>query len=77
MCDELGVPSEIAALTRADLETADEIFTATTAGGLMPASRLDGRIHGNDRPGPLSQQLKDTYWRWHEEGRGATPVDYG
>ncbi len=77
ICDELGVPRQIVPLTRTDIEDADEIFTATTAGGVMPASRLDGRIYGNDRPGPLSARIKETYWRWHEEGRDATQVDYG
>ena len=32
------------------------------------------RILGNDRPGPLSTRLRETYWRWHEEGRHRTPV---
>jgi hypothetical protein len=31
-------------------------------------------ILGNDRPGPISMLLKDTYWRKHEEGWHRTPV---
>ena len=40
----------------------------------MPASRIGTRILGNDRPGPISTLLKDTYWRKHEEGWHRTPV---
>ena len=40
----------------------------------MPASRIGTRILGNDRPGPISMRLKDTYWRKHEEGWHRTPV---
>jgi len=77
ICDALGIPWTIGPLTRDDLYAADEIFTATTAGGVMPAARLDHVIYANDRPGPVSLRLKETYWRWHEDGRDATPIDYG
>lgn len=77
LCDSLGVPWEVRAITADELRDADEIFTSTTAGGVMPASRIDGRILSNDRPGPVSARLKETYWQWHRDGRDATPVDYG
>ena len=59
LCDELGVPWRIAPVTAEDFRDADEIFAATTAGGVMPASRIDGRILCNDRPGPISVRLKE------------------
>lgn len=77
LCEELGIPCRIAPITADAFRDADEIFAATTAGGVMPGSRIDGRILGNDRPGPISLRLKEAYWRWHAEGRDATPVDYG
>lgn len=74
ICGELGVPVRIGAMTRDDLYDADEIFTSTTAGGVMPAARIDGRILSNDRPGPVSRRIRETYWAWHEQGRHLTPV---
>lgn len=74
ICSELGMPVRIAPMTRADLYDADEIFTSTTAGGVMPAARIDGRILANDRPGPVSRRIRETYWAWHEQGRHLTPV---
>jgi branched-chain amino acid aminotransferase len=59
-----------------ELEGADELLTATTAGGVMPVSRLDGRIYGNDRPGPISAKLRQLYWQKHDEGWHATPIQY-
>ena len=76
LCDELGVPVEVRPLTAQELLDADEIFTATTAGGVMPASRIDGHIKGNDRPGPISAKLKERYWQKHDEGWHKTPIDY-
>lgn len=76
LCQSLSVPYEIRALTVNELRDADEIFTSTTAGGIMPASRIDGRIKGNDRPGPISSRLRATYWDRHREGWHRTPVNY-
>ncbi len=76
LCDELGVPFELGRITPDELREADEVFLSTTAGGVMPVSRVDHRILGNDRPGPLSFQLRELYWAKHEQGWHATPVDY-
>lgn len=76
LCEEMGIPSRIGRITKQQLLDADEVFTATTAGGVMPVSRVDGRIYGNDRPGSISARLKERYWQRHDEGWHATPVDY-
>lgn len=76
LCDELGIPWQIRPLHVSELEGADELLTATTAGGVMPVARLDGRIYGNDRPGPISARLRAAYWRKHDEGWHATPIQY-
>ncbi|MFB2553870.1 aminotransferase class IV [Ensifer soli] len=76
LCAELGLPCEIRDVPADELREADEIFTCTTAGGIMPVSRIDGRIMGNDRPGPISTRLKDRFWSRRAEGWHATPVDY-
>ncbi len=76
LCDELGIAHEVRRLPVAELRDADEILLATTAGGVIPASRLDGRIYGNDRPGPISAALRERYWARRAEGWHAEPVDY-
>jgi branched-chain amino acid aminotransferase len=76
LCHELGLPVEVRDISAAEFREADEIFACTTAGGIMPASRIDGRIMGNDRPGPISARLRDLFWQKRAEGWHATPVDY-
>lgn len=76
LCEELGLPVEMRDIPADEFRQADEIFACTTAGGIMPASRIDGRIMGNDRPGPISMRLKDLFWQKRSEGWYATPVDY-
>ena len=76
LCAELGIKFEIRKIPAAELREADEIFLATTAGGIMPASRIDGRILGNDRPGPISAKLRETFWVKRAKGWHATPIEY-
>ena len=76
LCAELGMPAHVAPVPASALETADEVFLCTTAGGIMPVARIGGRILGNDAPGPLSLKLKERYWQKHREGWHATRVDY-
>ncbi len=74
LCEGMGLPSAVAPITRDELENADEVFAATTAGGVMPVARIGGRILGNDRPGPLSARLRQAYWDRHAQGWHRTPV---
>lgn len=76
LCADLGIDCEITDITADEFRRADEICTCTTAGGVMPVSRIDGRIMNNDRPGPISQKLYDQFWARRAEGWHATPVDY-
>lgn len=76
LCPELGLEPIVGPITFEELMDADEVFTTTTAGGVMPAARVNDRIYGNDRPGPISALLKETYWRKHKEGWHMTPVNY-
>lgn len=76
LCADLAIPCAIRPLSAAELRDADEIFLATTAGGVMPVSRIDGRILGNDRPGPLSARLQQQFWAKRAAGWHATPINY-
>jgi len=76
LCQELGIPFAVRKLPVGEFREADEIFTATTAGGVMPVSRIDGRVLGNDRPGPISAKLRETFWAKRAQGWHATPIAY-
>jgi branched-chain amino acid aminotransferase len=81
LCPELGLEPRIAPMRVQDLMGADEVFCATTAGGVMLCSRvgnttLGDNIMANDRPGPISRKIKELYWKKHDQGWHATPVNY-
>jgi branched-chain amino acid aminotransferase len=77
LCADLGLECSVRPLSAAELRDADEIFVTSTAGGIMPVSRIDGRMMNNDGPGPVSALLQSEYWRRRSAGWHATPVDYG
>jgi branched-chain amino acid aminotransferase len=56
---ELGIPTEVRALTRADLANCDEAFFTGTAAEVVPIVRIDARIMPEERP--LTERLRTTY----------------
>ncbi len=76
LCKQIGIDTKITRIVSEDMYDADEIFLTTTAGGIMPVTRVDNRILSNDRPGPLALKLKHLYWQRHDEGWMMTPIDY-
>ena len=76
LCAKLGMKCEIRPVPVDELRGADEVFISSTAGGVIGVTRLDDRIMGNDRPGPLTERLHDAYWRFRREGWCAEPIDY-
>jgi branched-chain amino acid aminotransferase len=58
------------------VQSADEIFITSTAGGVMPVTKISGRPVGDGSPGPLTQRLNRLYWSKKEAGWLGTPVDY-
>ena len=76
LCGKLGLPCEVRALPVAELRAADELFISSTAGGVIGVTRLDGRILGNDRPGPVTNRLHGAYWSMRKQGWHADPIDY-
>ncbi|GAB6097352.1 branched-chain-amino-acid transaminase [Desulfatiferula olefinivorans] len=58
---QIGVPVRVACVTLYDLYTADECFLTGTAAELIPVTRIDGRVIGDGRPGPLTADLKRAF----------------
>jgi branched-chain amino acid aminotransferase len=76
ICDELGLKLEVRKVSAKELRDADEIFVTSSAGGVVGVSRIDGRILNNDRPGPISAKIRETYWEKRKDGWHGEPVKY-
>ncbi len=73
---ELQMRCEFRPVRAEELDAADEIFTATTAGGITPVTWYEGRPIGDGRPGRVTTRILDLYWRRHEDDAFCTPVAY-
>jgi branched-chain amino acid aminotransferase len=49
--------------TLAQVYSADEAFVTGTLGGVTPVTRIDGRVIGDGKPGPLTGEASDLYLR--------------
>jgi branched-chain amino acid aminotransferase len=77
LCGKLGVKCDVRPVPAEELRNADEVFITSTAGGVMGVTRLDERILGNGRPGPVTERLGEAYWRFRRDGWHTEPIDYG
>jgi branched-chain amino acid aminotransferase len=60
---ELGVDVRDETLHPKDIETADEMFITSTTRELSPVTRVDDRVIGTGKPGPITLKMLDGYRR--------------
>jgi branched-chain amino acid aminotransferase len=48
-------------LTRHDVYTADEVFLTGTAAEVIAVTKVDDRVVGNGKPGPVARRLRDLF----------------
>lgn len=56
-----GRPGRECDFTLAQVYSADEAFVTGTLGGVTPVTRIDGRVIGDGRPGPLTREAYRLY----------------
>ena len=76
LCRETNLDIEIGRLPGNRLPEADEIFMTSSAGGIMPITRVDGRPIGGGSPGPVTARLGGLYWALHDDPAYTTAIDY-
>jgi branched-chain amino acid aminotransferase len=74
LASEIGILMETGDYPAGALRRADEAFLSSTAGGIMPVTRVNGKVLGNGKPGPISWRLRELYWLKREAGWLGTAV---
>ena len=72
--ENLQVSTE--ALSAETARAADEIFITSTAGGVMPVTRISGQTVGDGAPGALTTRLNKAYWALHDDPDYTIAIDY-
>ncbi len=55
---------------------ADELFVTSTAGGVIPITKIDGHKLGPGTPGPVTIKLQEGYWKAHDDPRYTFKIEY-
>ncbi|MGH0348243.1 aminotransferase class IV [Sinorhizobium meliloti] len=76
LCKESKLTVAAADLARDELLQADEVFITSTAGGIMPVTRIDHTVIGDGKVGSVTSQLMNLYWQKHSDPAWSTAVDY-
>lgn len=71
-----GLSPEIRDLSHGELMEADEVFTATSGGGISPVIQVDERIFSNGAPGPVASRFREVYRAWMARPDLTDPVGY-
>src|SRR5579862_1871042 len=61
LATELGLKTAETNLTRYDLFNADECFLTGTGAEIVPVVKIDGRVIGTGKPGPITRKLVTEY----------------
>jgi branched-chain amino acid aminotransferase len=61
LAGDAGIPVQETSMTQYDLYTADECFLSGTGAELMPAIKIDGRIIGSGKPGPVTCKIMSLF----------------
>jgi branched-subunit amino acid aminotransferase/4-amino-4-deoxychorismate lyase len=61
VAETLGVRVHEEALTLGEFESANEVFLSASNLELLPVTRLDQRVIGAGKPGPVSLRLHEAY----------------
>jgi branched-chain amino acid aminotransferase len=61
ICRENAIPCEERDLSLTEAYRADEIFCSGTIGEIAGVTRVDGRVIGDGRPGPVTRRLSELF----------------
>lgn len=61
LAQTLGIPTHQVPLTRHDIFIADECFLTGSAAEVIAAVKLDDRVIGDGKPGPITKQLNEAF----------------
>ena len=61
LAERAGIPFKEATMTRHDVYVADEIFLTGTAAEVIAVTKVDDRVVGNGKQGPITKRLREMF----------------
>jgi branched-chain amino acid aminotransferase len=75
LATEMGIEAKTANLKPQELIEAPEAFLSTTAGGIVPVTRVNDRPLGNGAVGLMTTNIRNRYWDRRRAGWHGTSVE--
>jgi branched-chain amino acid aminotransferase len=74
LAKELHLPITKKSISVEELYNAEELFATSTAGGIMPITKVNGKEIGKGSVGNLTRQLHKLYWEKHSDDSWSTSI---
>ena len=74
LAKELHLPIRKKSISVEELYNAEELFATSTAGGIMPITKVSGKEIGKGSVGHLTRQLHKLYWQKHSDDSWSTSI---
>ena len=74
LAKELHLPITKKSISVEELYNAEELFATSTAGGIMPITKVSGKEIGKGSVGNLTRQLHKLYWQKHSDDSWSTSI---
>ena len=75
LAKELNLSINIKPISIEKLKSSNELFATSTAGGIMPITKINGKPVGSGVPGKITRELHKTYWHKHSDPDWSLSVD--
>ena len=75
LAKELNVPFQLRPISLETLKISNEVFATSTAGGIMPITKINGLPIGRGTPGEITRKLHKTYWDKHSDPAWSVSID--
>ena len=72
----MSLEKEVREISKTEFFETDEVFIATSAGGITPIVKVDNRMYSNGKIGAITKQIATTYMNWLFEPKFRTEIDY-
>ena len=67
LAKELNLPFQLSSISLEKLKSSNEVFATSTAGGIMPITKINGELIGQGAPGEITRKLHKAYWGKHSD----------
>ena len=76
LCKEMQIECVERDITPSQLIAADELFITSTAGGVMPVTKVDNTPIGSGSVGSITKRINEAYWQMHGDDRNRMAITY-